>query len=331
MSGARRISWALAGQLLVALPANGAPSATEKAAAEALFQEGTALMADQKYDAACAKFEASQAIESGLGIKLWLADCYDRQGRTASAWALFTEAAALAHQSSQAERERAANERAADLERRLSKLELKSPAAGLPKDVVVSLNGVAIPDASLGSALPVDPGKQRVVFRAPGYRTLTLDAEVPPGPSTIGLEIPALEREPDAPRQAAADPADAARHHEPKPGATQRTLGWALGGLGVLSFAGSGLLALRAHSLDQQSHQHCLVDEPNACDPEGASLRGQATTYGNVATGAFVAGTALTATGVVLLLTAPSSSKKEVRVGTRPLPGGAALVVTGRL
>ena len=41
LCGMRRIPWALAGQLLVALPANGAPAATEKAAAEALFQEGT--------------------------------------------------------------------------------------------------------------------------------------------------------------------------------------------------------------------------------------------------------------------------------------------------
>jgi hypothetical protein len=166
----RRVSWALLGQLLVALPAQGAPTATEKAAAEALFQEGTSLMQEQKFAAACAKFEASQAIESGLGIKLWLADCYDRDGRTASAWALFTEASALAHQSGQSERERAANERVADLEKRLSKLELKAPSAGLPNGVVVTLNGVAIPDASLGSALPVDPGPQEVEFRAPGYR-----------------------------------------------------------------------------------------------------------------------------------------------------------------
>jgi hypothetical protein len=326
----RRIPWALASQLLVALPANGAPTATEKAAAEALFQEGTTLMAAQKYEAACAKFEASQAIESGLGIKLWLADCYDREGRTASAWALFSEAAALAHQSGQNERERAANERNADLEKRLSKLELKAPAAGLPPGVVVTLNGVTIPDASLGSALPVDPGAQRIVFRAPGFRTLTLETKVPVGPSSVLLDVPALQREPEAPKTLAPAAAPAPEHAQPKPGATQRTLGWALGGLGVLSFAGSGVLAYRAHSLDRDSHAHCLTNEPNACNAEGASLRGQATTYGNVATATFVAGAALTTTGVVLLLTAPSS-KKEVRVGGNPVPGGGVFVLSGRL
>jgi hypothetical protein len=330
LRGMRRIPWALASQLLVALPANGAPTATEKAAAEALFQEGTTLMADQKFHAACAKFEASQAIEAGLGIKLWLADCYDHDGRTASAWGLFSEAAALAHQSGQTERERAASERGADLERRLSKLALKPPASGLPPGLVVTLNGQAIPDASLGSALPVDPGPQRVTFQAPGFRPLTLETQVPVGPISLSLDVPLLEREPEAPR-ATPTAEDAPRHAQPKPGATQRTLGWALGGLGVLSFAGSGVLALRAHSLDQQSHAHCLVNEPNACDAEGASLRGQATTYGNVATGAFIAGATLTATGVVLLLTAPSSHKKELSLGGHSVPGGGVLVVSGRL
>lgn len=329
LRGMRRIPWALASQLLVALPANGAQTATEKAAAEALFQEGTTLMAQQKYAAACAKFEASQAIESGLGVKLWLADCYDREGRTASAWALFSEAAALAHQSGQTEREHAASERGADLERRLSKLALKAPAVGLPAGVSVTLNGVAIPDASLGSALPVDPGPQRIVFEAAGYRTLTLEAQVPAGPSSIALEVPALTPAPEATRVPVA--ADTPHHAGPKPGATQRTLGWALGGLGVLSFAGSGVLALRAHSLDQQSHAHCLVDEPNACDAEGASLRGQASTYGNVATGAFVAGAALTTTGIVFLLTAPNSNKKQIGFSGRGVPGGGLVVVSGKL
>jgi len=325
----RRVPWALASQLLVALPANGAQTATEKAAAEALFQEGTTLMAQQKYAAACAKFEASQAMESGLGVKLWLADCYDREGRTASAWALFSEAAALAHQSGQTEREHAASERGADLERRLSKLELKAPAAGLPPGVSVTLNGVAIPDASLGSALPVDPGPQRIVFQAAGYRTLTLEAQVPAGPSSMSLEVPALTPAPEATRAPAA--ADTPHHAGPKPGATQRTLGWALGGLGVLSFAGSGVLALRAHSLDQQSHAHCLVDEPNACDAEGASLRGQASTYGNVATGAFIAGAALTTTGIVFLLTAPNSNKKQIGFSGHSVPGGGVVVFSGKL
>jgi len=331
LKGTRRAVWALAGQLLVSVPAHGAPSATEKAAAEALFEEGTKLMAEQKFDAACAKFEASSAIENGLGIKLWLADCYDRVGRTASAWGLFSEAAALAHQSGQAERERAANERAVDLERRLSKLAIKPPLGGLPAGVVVTLNGVAIPTASLGTPLPVDPGVEHVVFRAPGYRAITLERAVSPGPSSFVLEVPRFEAEPRAATPAANEPRHAAPANHPQPGTTQRTLAYAVGGLGVLSLAGAGVLAYRAHSLDTDSHAHCLVSEPNACDATGASLRGEAINYGNVATGALLAGSALTVTGVVLLLTAPSAHAPDVRVDAKLAPNGGFVAVTGRL
>jgi hypothetical protein len=327
----RRAAWALAGQLLVSVPAHGAPAATEKAAAEALFEEGTKLMAEQKFDAACAKFEASGAIENGLGIKLWLADCYDRMGRTASAWGLFSEAAALAHQSGQADRERAANERALDLEHRLSKLAIKTPPGGLPAGVVVTLNGVAIPLASLGTPLPVDPGAEHVVLRAPGYRVISLERDVPQGPSSFVLEVPRFEPESRLATPAAHERPAAAPANHPKPGATQRTLGYSVGGLGVLSLAGAGLLAYRAHSLDTDSHAHCLTSEPNACDSTGASLRGEAINYGNVATGAVLAGAALTVTGVVLLLTAPSAHAPDVRVDARLAPNGGFVAVTGRL
>lgn len=329
LTGLRRATWTLIGHLLVAVPAAGAPTAAEKAAAEALFQEGTELMSAGQFAIACEKFEASNAIEPGLGIKLWLADCYDRAGRTASAWGLFSEAAALAQQSGQTDRERAANQRAADLEARLSKLELKLPAQGMPRGLVVTLDGVTIPETSLGSALPVDPGPHKVVLKAPGYHALSLDSDVPVGPITVGLDVPALEKEPEQP-VASVDLGASPAAKGAAPGTTQRTLGWALGGLGVVSFAGAGLLAYRAHDLDNESRAHCLASDPNLCDEEGTSLRDQARTFGNVATAVTIAGGVLTATGVVLLFTAPRGSR-EVRVGTAFTPAGGSLVVTGSL
>lgn len=329
LSGLRRAAWTLLGQLLVALPAAGAPTPAEKAAAEALFKEGTELLSAGNFALACEKFEASNAIEPGLGTKLWLADCYDRAGRTASAWGLFSEAAALAQQSGQGDRERAANQRAADLEQRLSKLELKLPPQGLPQELVITMDGVAIPQASLGSALPVDPGDHALVLRAPGYKSLTLNASVPVGPVTVPLDVPALEREPEAPKQVVASDAlspTKAGH----PGSTQRTLGWALGGLGVVSLAGAGIFAYRAHSLDSQSREHCLSSDPNLCDSEGTSLRDEARTYGNVATATTIAGVALAGAGVVLLLTAPNA-KETVRVGASVTPTSTSLVLSGRL
>ena len=102
-----------------------AQGAADKAAAEALFDRGLALMKDNKYQEACERLEQSQAIERGIGTMLYLAECYEKLGRTASAWALFREGASAAHAEGQPERSRAGADRAAALEPKLSRLTLQ--------------------------------------------------------------------------------------------------------------------------------------------------------------------------------------------------------------
>ena len=60
-----------------------------KVAADALFGEGKRLLAEGDVDHACAKFEASLQLLDQLCVLLNLADCHERQGRTATAWAEF--------------------------------------------------------------------------------------------------------------------------------------------------------------------------------------------------------------------------------------------------
>ncbi|HEY3669100.1 MAG TPA: hypothetical protein VGL19_24045, partial [Polyangiaceae bacterium] len=72
-------------------------SAADKAVAEALFNEGVALVAAGSFEMGCSKFEGSQALDPTLGTELRLADCYERLGKTASAWALFKESQGIAH------------------------------------------------------------------------------------------------------------------------------------------------------------------------------------------------------------------------------------------
>src|SRR5690606_11378411 len=101
----------LAACLLLPRVASAQPSANEKAAAEALFRQGTELSAEERFREACVKFEGSQRLDPALGTMLHLAECYDRIGKTASAWAMFTEAAAIARSTNQPEREQIATAR----------------------------------------------------------------------------------------------------------------------------------------------------------------------------------------------------------------------------
>src|SRR5580765_1680975 len=107
-----RFRWAIVGWpvacvavwLLLASRAR-ADEASDKAAAEGLFDEGRRLMAEGKYDEACPKLEASQRLDPGVGTMLTRADCLEKRGKTASAWAQLREASSAAHKAGSLERE----------------------------------------------------------------------------------------------------------------------------------------------------------------------------------------------------------------------------------
>ena len=91
-----------------------------------------------------------------------------------------------------------------------------------------------------------------------------------------------------------------------RPGSGQRTFGYVLGGVGLAALATGGVFAYLAYDKNEQSLEHCLRDEPNACSVEGESLREDAASHATIANIGIGAGGGLLLTGVVLLLTAPS-------------------------
>src|SRR5262245_14840909 len=103
-----------------------AQSTDDRVAAESLFSSGRELMQAGKYQEACEKFESSRRLEPALGTTLNLANCYEKLGRTASAWAEFKSAAAEAQRLGDPTRKATALERAAALEPKLSRLWLQA-------------------------------------------------------------------------------------------------------------------------------------------------------------------------------------------------------------
>src|SRR5262245_52435554 len=72
------------------------PSSEDAALAEELFRAAKALMTEGRNVEACPKLAESYRLDPAGGTLLTLALCHETTGRTASAWADFTNAIALA-------------------------------------------------------------------------------------------------------------------------------------------------------------------------------------------------------------------------------------------
>jgi hypothetical protein len=306
-------------------------SGGNRAAAEALFNQGRTLMSAGKFVEACPKFEASQQLDPGLGTMLNLAECYEKTGRTASAWAEYREAIPLARAAGSKARQDLAVERAQALEERLSTLTIRA-ISGDPADAQLEVrrDGVALQPAELGSPIPVDPGEHTIEASAPGKEPWSSKVQVGGDAAKVSIEIPKLKSSSTSAAPVTAAPVVTTTTTNAPPsdkpasdGSTQRVTGLVLGGAGIVGVGLGTFFGLRASSKWSDAKAAC-TDYPYGCGTEGTDLRASASSAGTVSTIGFIAGGALLATGVVLYLTAPSK-KESVAVNVGP----QSLLVTG--
>lgn len=277
-------------------------------AAEALFRQAKSLMAQEQYTEACEKFSASQSLEPGLGTLLFLGDCYEHAGRFASALSTFNEAKQFAQSRGEEEREHLASVRAAALEPRVPKLELRVGAGSLPEGLQITLNGSPLDRSELNRPLLRDAGSYEVHFSAPGYQTFTNRIELRNGETrNTVVNVPRLVSFAEA-AAVGRDSKPASSGH----GSTQRTVAWVVGATGLAAGIGAGVLSILAAGKNSDSKDNCDPDQPNRCNSAGVSSRNDAKNLANLATIAGIVGAVGVAGGVVLYISAPSSSERGV-------------------
>lgn len=284
-------------------------------------------MEARRYGEACPRFLASYELAPAAGTLLNLADCYEKNGQLASAWSRFNEAIVLAQRSNRPDRARTARERADRLEPRLVKIVIGVPS----RDVTVRLDDVVVEPSSIGSPLPVDPGKHTLQATAPGKKPLSLPIEVSDRAKVTPVDVPPLEDAPVAPQPDRETPAaHAAKPESASSGGTQRTLGIVAAAAGGVGLAVGTIFGVRTSSKWSEAQSRCTSGSSGLeCDAAGVDLASQAKASGNVSTIAFVAGGVLLAGGAVLYLTAPTdarvtASSRRTRVGV-----GLGSVVVG--
>jgi serine/threonine-protein kinase len=304
--------------------------AADKAAAEALFARGIELMRTGSFAEACAKLEQSQSIERGIGAALYLAECYENLGRTASAWALYRDAASQAKAEGQTERAIAGNECADRLEPQLSKLLIRVPAEDRLPGFRLSRGTAMVSPATWDVEVPTDPGEYTIRASAPG-RIAWSQVVVVKGPETTTVTVPALLAAPDVQTKPAHVPelatAVAPRDKPEAGGLSRRTMGLIVGGAGVVALGVGGIFGLRAISKWDDANQHS--DGSHWTDATGRSLADSANDSARLANWFAIGGAVLLAGGAVLYLTAPSDH--GTRVGFSSNAHGATVTFGGTL
>ncbi len=249
-------------------PAAAQPGNANAAAAQALFDDAMALMDHGKPAEACPKLEKAQRLDPGMGTQYRLAECYEKTGRIASAWALFVEVADAAKAANRPEREVVARQRAAAVESRLVKMKVSVPGpvaaiAGLE----IQRDGSVLDKALWGETVPVDPGEHTVVATAPGKQRWESKGAARPSNLRLEVTVPILQ--------------DVATSASPKASAARRSLvpAFVVGGVGVVGIGvGVALLAASSGALeDAEASSAALRANGQSCGPKFSNYAGAAT------------------------------------------------------
>lgn len=331
----RLVRTAIAVVALVAIQVSTVGAQTPEA--ETLFREGKRLAKHGDFAGACEKLDASERLEASIGTELNLADCREKLGQLATAWALFVKAAAAAkHSDTDGKREAEARRRAAALEPKLVHLRVVVPDDARVEGLVIKRNEEAIDAALWDQRVPVDPGKYEIVASAPGYDGWTTKIEVEARDKKV--EVPVLDKSKKSPKEGD----DAEPHAKPRPtrapdaderptpaptGMTGRhQAALMIGIIGVAALGGGAGFGLYARSLEKDADRLC--PDPQCRIVAGVDDNASARSDGKIANIALAVGGAAVITAGVLWLTGGSHAPDSVAIV--PQTGGMAFAFGGR-
>lgn len=300
--------------------------------AESLFQEGLTLLREGAIDEACEKLATSMRREHKSGTLISLAYCHERQGRTATAWAEYKDAAALADAEGRTDYRDKATALAATIEPKLSKVRIVAPELHSGAQLEVRLDGTLVLAGTFGTAFAIDPGEHVIRASAKGYEDWSKTITVGEVADRQTVKVPILERSPDdvlpkpTPKPVSAP---APSHAELQVGPQDRDEGVsdvAISGylVGALGLAATGIgLAFGAVVLSKKA---TVEDECNfvtqRCSREGLDAVDAADTFSTASTVLVIAGAAALAGGLTLVLI---DSQAEQTARLAPTPGGFVL------
>jgi hypothetical protein len=302
---------------------------TDHDKAVAAFAQARKLVDAGDCATAINKLLESISLEPSVGARLTLADCYEPVNPL-QAWVQVEEAARVAAQKHDV-RADLADKRAVALAAKLPSIQIVVPASQEIPGLEVRIDGVPI-DTFFYNRGPVatKPGPHIVEASAgPKKWSQSVDAEVgKPVSVTVDLQEAAPENPVPAVTPATPPPPPVPA---PKAGGKRRTLGIAFGAVGLAGLGVGVAAGISAATKTSNLKTNCQGSLSPCRAPTNSlnSEKASATTASTVSTLGFMVGGVALATGIVLYLTAPKSSREVVAITPLLVRDGPGAAVVG--
>jgi len=132
--------------------------------------------------------------------------CRLREGRTATAFAVLSEALSQARAAGRADRVATAERHLAELAPIISRIVVRVSGEAPPPDLVIEIDGKPLAHTDLGVALPYDPGPHRIRASRPGHVARDFELSLGSNADVQNVELLPLEAETASPPAVIAAP-----------------------------------------------------------------------------------------------------------------------------
>lgn len=289
-----------------------AQTATEKAAARALANEGEAALKKNDYATALDKFDkASKLVPDAITLTLGMARAQLGLGKLVEAKESFNVVmrapllpnAPPAFKAAKAEAER----EIVGIESRIGGLVITVE----PSSAVVTVDGEPVPAVLIGDRRPTNPGQHLLRGTAPGYRPAETKVDVKSGGRTEAKLVLAKDEPTAAPVVSEPPPPEAPAPPPPAPESNGlRTGAWVAAGVGVAGLAVGGLFGVLAKGKHDDVAAAC--GGGTKCPPSAKSTHDAFESRATISTVGFVVAGVGAAVAIPLF------------VMSKPAPQGAA-------
>jgi hypothetical protein len=281
----------------------------EIAVARENFKTGLELEKAGKYGEALAMFEETAKVKTTAQVRFHIALCNEKLGHYGTAIEAYEAAAKQAEAEQNApEVLKVAPELATKLKARRAKLTVAFADSATPESLTIDGQAVT---GNVAKDYPLDPGphvviatrgedrvREEVKLGEGEGKTLTLNFG---GSATETVDVPAYDHPAENPK----DKPDEA----PKSKTNTRTIGWVVGGVGVVSLAVAGAFWGVRASAKSDLDNACTAD--HRCPANLEDTYNRAKTFETLSFVAGGIGIAALATGVVLIVTGKPKQQEE--------------------